>query len=137
MGVFFLVSDGHARRGAGARSPLHQRRSLSRARRIQDAEHALASRRHRAGDGERPDWTPPFKPVLKAMGVDASMIMDFHGDGHPADLTDLRLDELRRLLPRAPGAVRSGVSADSRGGSERASGRPLGASCFRSRCTGS
>jgi hypothetical protein len=40
------------------------------------------------------DWTPPFKPVLKAMGVDASMIMDFHGDGHPADLTDLRLDEL-------------------------------------------
>ena len=39
-------------------------------------------------------WTPPFKPVLKAMGVDASMIMDFHGDGHPDDLTDLRLDEL-------------------------------------------
>jgi hypothetical protein len=40
------------------------------------------------------NWTPPFKPVLKAMGVDASMIMDFHGDGHPADLTDLRLEEL-------------------------------------------
>jgi hypothetical protein len=40
------------------------------------------------------DWTPPFKPVLKAMGVDASVIMDFHGDGHPGDLTDLRLDEL-------------------------------------------
>jgi hypothetical protein len=40
------------------------------------------------------DWTPPFKPVLKAMGVDAAMIMDFHGDGHPNDLTDLRLDEL-------------------------------------------
>jgi hypothetical protein len=39
-------------------------------------------------------WTPPFKPVLKAMGVDASIIMDFHGDGHPRDLTDLRLDEL-------------------------------------------
>ena len=28
------------------------------------------------------------------MGVDASLIMDFHGDGHPNDLTDLRLDEL-------------------------------------------
>ena len=28
------------------------------------------------------------------MGVDASIIMDFHGDGHPRDLTDLRLDEL-------------------------------------------
>jgi hypothetical protein len=40
------------------------------------------------------DWTPPFKSVLKAMGVDASMLMDFHGDGHPNDLTDLRLDEL-------------------------------------------
>jgi hypothetical protein len=41
-----------------------------------------------------PKWTPPFKPVLKAMGVDAAMIMDFHGDGHPADLTELRLEEL-------------------------------------------
>ncbi len=41
-----------------------------------------------------PSWVPPFKPVLKAMGVDATMIMDFHGDGHPADLTDVRLNEL-------------------------------------------
>jgi hypothetical protein len=40
------------------------------------------------------DWTPPFKTVLKDMGVDAAMIMDFHGDLHPQDLTDLRLDEL-------------------------------------------
>jgi hypothetical protein len=40
------------------------------------------------------DWTPPFKPVLKAMGVDSAMIMDFHGDGHPRDLTELRLKEL-------------------------------------------
>jgi hypothetical protein len=40
------------------------------------------------------NWTPPFKPVLKAMGVDASILMDFHGDGHPGDLTDVRLDEL-------------------------------------------
>lgn len=40
------------------------------------------------------DWVPPFKPVLKAMGVDAAMIMDFHGDGHPRDLTELRLKEL-------------------------------------------
>ncbi len=39
-------------------------------------------------------WEPPFKPVLKAMGVDAAIIMDFHGDGHPADTTDLRLREL-------------------------------------------
>jgi hypothetical protein len=49
------------------------------------------------------DWTPPFKPVLKAMGVDASMIMDFHGDGHPGDLTDVRLDELHAYF----GALRA------------------------------
>ena len=49
------------------------------------------------------DWTPPFKPVLKAMGVDASMIMDFHGDGHPDDLTELRLEELHAYF----GALRA------------------------------
>ncbi len=40
------------------------------------------------------DWTPPFQPVLEDMGVNASIIMDFHGDGHPRDLTNLRLEEL-------------------------------------------
>jgi len=40
------------------------------------------------------DWTPPFKPALKDMGVDAAVIMDFHGDGHPRDLTTMRLKEL-------------------------------------------
>ncbi len=40
------------------------------------------------------DWTPPFKTVLQEMGVDAAVIMDFHGDGHPRDLTELRLQEL-------------------------------------------
>jgi hypothetical protein len=29
------------------------------------------------------------------MGVNIAMIMDFHGDGHPADTTDLRLKELK------------------------------------------
>ncbi|MBI3681808.1 MAG: hypothetical protein HY235_15620 [Acidobacteria bacterium] len=37
------------------------------------------------------DWTPPLKPVLKSLGVNAAMIADFHGDGHPQDGTDLRL----------------------------------------------
>src|SRR5216684_3054262 len=41
------------------------------------------------------DWIPPFKPVLEAMGVDAAMIMDFHGDGHPADTGETRLIELQ------------------------------------------
>ena len=40
-------------------------------------------------------WVPPFKPVLKDMGVDAAIIADFHGDGHPQDQTDLRLQELK------------------------------------------
>ncbi|MCU1324265.1 MAG: hypothetical protein JWM43_3914 [Acidobacteriaceae bacterium] len=39
-------------------------------------------------------WIPPFKPELQSIGVDAAMIMDFHIDGHPADLTGLRLREL-------------------------------------------
>ena len=40
------------------------------------------------------DWVPPFKPVLQEMGIDATITADFHGDGHPRDLTDLRLEEL-------------------------------------------
>ena len=28
------------------------------------------------------------------MGIDAAITADFHGDGHPQDLTDLRLEEL-------------------------------------------
>ena len=41
-----------------------------------------------------PGWAPPFKQVLKDMGIDAAITADFHGDGHPQDLTDLRLEEL-------------------------------------------
>ncbi|MES2391107.1 MAG: hypothetical protein V4555_05675, partial [Acidobacteriota bacterium] len=40
------------------------------------------------------DWTPPFKPTLEQHGIDAAMIMDFHIDGHPGALTDVRLKEL-------------------------------------------
>ena len=43
-----------------------------------------------------PSWVPPFKPVLKSMGVDAAMIMDFHGDGHAMDTTGLRFRELQQ-----------------------------------------
>ena len=41
------------------------------------------------------DWEPPFKPAMKAAGIDAAMIMDFHGDGHPRDTGQVRLEELR------------------------------------------
>jgi hypothetical protein len=40
------------------------------------------------------DWEPPFEPAMKAVGIDAALIFDFHGDGHPADLAGLRLKEL-------------------------------------------
>jgi hypothetical protein len=40
------------------------------------------------------DWQPPFKATMKDIGLDSAMIMDFHGDGHPSDLTGVRLQEL-------------------------------------------
>ena len=40
-------------------------------------------------------WTPPFKPVMKDMGIDIAMIMDFHGDGHQKDTGETRLGELK------------------------------------------
>jgi hypothetical protein len=40
------------------------------------------------------NWVPPFTQVLKDMGINAAITCDFHGDGHPRDLTDLRLEEL-------------------------------------------
>ncbi len=40
------------------------------------------------------NWVPPFKQVLQEMGIDVAMISDFHGDGHPNDVTDLRLEEI-------------------------------------------
>jgi|SRR5579871_61908 len=44
-----------------------------------------------------PDWVPPFKPVLKQMGVDAIMICDFHLEGHPNTLEPIRLQELAAM----------------------------------------
>jgi hypothetical protein len=40
------------------------------------------------------DWEPPFERAMKGIGIDAALIFDFHGDGHPADLGDLRRKEL-------------------------------------------
>jgi hypothetical protein len=39
-------------------------------------------------------WVPPFKPVLKNMGIEVAIIADFHGDGHPNDTGSVRLKEL-------------------------------------------
>ncbi len=40
------------------------------------------------------DWQPPFKAAMANIGLDAAMIMDFHGDGHPSDLGAIRPREL-------------------------------------------
>src|SRR5258708_1073904 len=40
------------------------------------------------------DWQPPFKPAMKAIGLESAMIMDFHGDGHARDRGQIRLQEL-------------------------------------------
>ena len=40
------------------------------------------------------NWEPLFEPAMKAIGIDAAAVFDFHGDGHPGDLTGLRLEEL-------------------------------------------
>lgn len=45
------------------------------------------------------DWQPPFKPVMKSIGIDSAMIMDFHGDGHPGDYSrDIEFEELSTQL---------------------------------------
>jgi len=103
MGVFFLLAEtapdaalGHVLRytnGDRFRG-LDGYKTLSTHWHLADTVQAMANGL---------EWTPPFKPVLKAMGVDASMIMDFHGDGHPDDLTDLRLNELHAYF----GALRA------------------------------
>lgn len=94
MGVFFLLSD-----GTPDRALAHVLRFTNGDRfRALDGYKTLSTHWHLAHTVQAMangfDWTPPFKPVLKVMGVDASMIMDFHGDGHPGDLTDVRLQEL-------------------------------------------
>jgi len=94
MSVFFLVGAdapdaalAHVLRYTNSDRfrPLDGYKTLSTHWHLADTVQAMAN---------GPKWTPPFKPVLKAMGVDASMIMDFHGDGHPDDVTDVRLNEL-------------------------------------------
>jgi hypothetical protein len=40
------------------------------------------------------DTTPPWIPMMRALGVNIAHIFDFHGDGHPHDPGPLRLKEL-------------------------------------------
>jgi len=94
MGVFYLVSDGQP---AAALEDVLRYTHRDRFPAL-DGFRVVTSHWHFAYTEEALergfDWTPPFKPILKEMGVDAAIIMDFHGDGHPHDLTSVRLNEL-------------------------------------------
>ena len=48
-----------------------------------------------------PSWVPPFRTVLRDMGINIAMIMDFHGDGHPLDTGPVRLQELKAYFNTA------------------------------------
>jgi hypothetical protein len=95
MNVFFLLSDG------GAKPLLNEVTRYTNRDRFPHLEGyvTVAAHWHFAYTVQAmekgADWVPPFKPVLQDMGVDAAMIADFHGDGHPRDLTELRLKELK------------------------------------------
>ena len=94
MGVFYLISDGKpeaaledvlrfTRRDRFA--PLPGYKTMTSHWHWGYTMQALS-------EGEK--WVPPFRQVLIDMGIDAAMTADFHGDGHPQDLTDVRLEEL-------------------------------------------
>ncbi len=98
MSLFLLVSDGDA--AAALRDSLR----YTNRDRFPDLEgyQTLSAHWHWAYTMQAlqhgPDWVPPFKPVLKAMGVKAAIDMDFHGDGHPRDLGETRLKELEAFF---------------------------------------
>ena len=126
-----------ARDRARARAPLHERRSLPSARRLQDAQHALASRLHRPGDGQR---VRVDAAVQAGAEDDGRRRVDDHG--LPWRRTPRRSHRsasrgAARVLRRAAGAVGSGVPADSRPRKRTCTSAGTGRSCFRSRSTGS
>jgi hypothetical protein len=95
MNVFFLLSDGEAKPLLDEVTRYTNRDKFPRL----DGYLTVAPHWHFAytvqAMAKGPEWVPPFKPVLKETGVDAAFIADFHGDGNPRDLTELRLKELK------------------------------------------
>jgi hypothetical protein len=94
LGVFFLLADAPAERALEDVLRFTNRDRFPRVA----VHHSVAAHFHFAYTVQALekgiDWTPPFKPVLKDMGVDAVVMSDFHGDGHPRDLGEIRLREL-------------------------------------------
>lgn len=95
MGLFFIVSDGPASRTLNDAVALTRGDhfvALPGFRTAATHFHFAFTEQASAG-GVR--WSPPWKPVLREMGINAAMIMDFHGDLHPQDPGQLRFSELR------------------------------------------
>lgn len=95
MRLFLSVNDGTARETLeGVRRYTHADRFQKLPGYVTFAPHWHLAYTLQARDRGF-DWEPPFKPAMKAAGIDAAMIMDFHGDGHPRDTGQVRLEELR------------------------------------------
>ena len=96
MNVFFLLSDGDAKPLLDEVTRYTNRDRFPKV----DGYITVAPHWHYAYTVQAMEkggaaWVPPFKPVLKDMGVDAAIIADFHGDGHPQNQTELRLQEFK------------------------------------------
>ena len=127
MNVFFLLSDGEAKPLLDEVTRYTNRDKFPEARWLRHGRAALALRLHRAGHGKgRRSWVPPFKPVLKDMGVDAAIIADFHGDGHPQDQTELRLKELKAYFDYCRAQSGQGFPAHAVRRGQCSLRRPLG-----------
>ena len=94
MGLFLLPSAKDSSAVLKDVLALHAQRSLCAFGWIRNLCTALAPCLHSAGHGKGTRLAATFQAGDEAIGIDSAMIMDFHGDGHPADLTDLRLHEL-------------------------------------------
>ena len=95
MSIFLMVSDGPAPRTLNDAVALTRGDhfvALPGFRTMATHFHFAFSEQANAG-GAR--WSPPWKPVLHEMGINAAMIMDFHGDLHPQDPGPLRFPELK------------------------------------------
>ena len=71
------------------------------------------------------DTTPPWIPMMRAMGINIAHIFDFHGDGHPHDPGPLRLKELETYFEALPPPLRRRLPDPARRGGQRLPGRTL------------
>ena len=127
MSVFFVLSADGPETALAHVLRYTNGGSLSSARRIQDAQHALASRLHGSGDGQ---WVRMGAAVQAGSESDGRRRVDDHGLSRrrpPQRSHRPAARRVARVLRRAAGAVGSGFPVDSGRGSKRPPGRALGA----------